>query len=197
MPHPLTLAPWQVQLRQRLDHAASPSGSPTRATEAGDTGQPAPSYTEDWFHGLCLALLRWRPRCPGVPRLTVLRDYEAWLRRLWRLHRGGYSNRASARALEVTEGDVRYHLKHGPEHVSRLTERLFNLKRGVRNAIYSSRLQSPKQRAYIQHLANLLGVQVPPAWLTYGKRHAGALISKLVSRLRYRNQSGNANVARP
>ena len=160
-------------------------------------GQPARPYytTEDWFHGLCLALRRWRPPRTGVPRLRELSDYEAWLRRLWRLHHQGYSNRASARTLAATEGDIRYHLKRGTECVSRLAERLYNIKHGVRNAIYSSRLQSPKQRAYIQHLANLLGILVPTAWLTYDKRHAGALISKLLSKNRSfhcGNYSGNA-----
>lgn len=124
----------------------------------------------------------------------MLNAYLAWLQQLWRLHDVGKPNRAVARELGVTEGDIRHHLKAGEGQTGKLAKRLYDIRHGVRNAIYSSRLQSPKQRAYIQHLAALLGIQVPNAWLMYSKRQTGALISRLLERtFGVRELRGSAN----
>ncbi len=104
------------------------------------------------------------------------------LRQISRLKEQGYSNYAIGQEVDRTEGDIRHHLKQ-PEMAGKLAERLYDLKNGVRNAMYSSKLQTSKQRAYIQHLANLLGIPVPIPWLQYSKRQAGGLISKLLSRV--------------
>ena len=147
-----------------------------------------PHYaTEDWFHGLCLAVRRW---WPGEPRFLMLVAYLTFLKDIFRLKRKGMTNVAIAKALAnynlrgtLTEGDIRHHIKRGPEAVSRLARRLDELRRGIRNAISYSPIMTPRQRRFIEKLAGEMGIRVPTAWLTYSKRQAGGLIGALLKRI--------------
>ena len=96
-----------------------------------------PRYAStDSFRQMCVSLRRWW-RCDGVPRLDVLKTYLARNRQIWRLHDEGDSNRQIARDLDMTEGDVRHHLRRGRSCLSELAEGIYWLADRVRNAIYT------------------------------------------------------------
>ena len=93
-----------------------------------------PRYAStDSFRQMCVSLRRWW-RCDGVPRLDVLKTYLARNRQIWRLHDEGDSNRQIARDLDVTEGDVRHHLRRGRSCLSELAEGIWWLGHALRNA---------------------------------------------------------------
>lgn len=93
-----------------------------------------PRYAStDSFRQMCVSLRRWW-RCDGVPRLDVLKTYLARNRQIWRLHDEGDSNRQIARDLDMTEGDVRHHLRRGRSCLSELAEGIYWLADRVRNA---------------------------------------------------------------
>ena len=144
MPKPLTPAPWQVELHERLDLIradAEASGFTEKPKHRGvGYTKPKPKRRrrdprhakDDPFHQMCCALRNWW-KCPGVPRLDVLKTYLARNRQLWRLHDEGDAKRKIAREMGITEGDVRYHLKRGRGWLSTVAAGVYRLSR-VRSA---------------------------------------------------------------
>ena len=138
MPKPLTVAPWQVELHERLDliradaETSRFTGKPKHRgvgyTKPKRRRQDPQHAKDDPFHQMCCALRNWW-KCPGVPRLDVLKTYLARNRQLWRLHDEGDAKRKIARELGTTEGDVRYHLKRGRGWLSTVAEGIYWLSR--------------------------------------------------------------------